>query len=46
MDVLNGDKKLLPGMIAEVTVPLSGNETTFVVPSTAVLKLHAWCIRY
>jgi len=38
MDVLNNDKKLLPGMIAEVTIPLEGNDSTFVVPSTAVVN--------
>ncbi len=38
MDVINTDKKLLPGMIAEVTIPLTGNASTFVVPSKAVLN--------
>lgn len=38
MDVLNRNKKLLPGMVAEVIIPLNGNETTFVVPSSAVLN--------
>jgi multidrug efflux pump subunit AcrA (membrane-fusion protein) len=38
MDVLNADKKLLPGMIAEVRIPLEGNDSTFVVPKTAVVN--------
>jgi membrane fusion protein (multidrug efflux system) len=38
MDVFNSNKKLLPGMIAEVSIPLGGNDNTFVVPSTAVLN--------
>jgi membrane fusion protein (multidrug efflux system) len=38
MDVTNADKKLLPGMIAEVTIPLEGNDSTFVVPKTAVVN--------
>ena len=36
MDVVNPDKKLLPGMIAELTIPMEGNDSTFVVPKTAV----------
>lgn len=36
MDVRNDDKKLLPGMVAEVTVPLPASDSTFVVPKTAV----------
>jgi len=38
MDVQNNDKKLLPGMIAEVTVPLSGNDSTFVIPKAALVN--------
>ncbi|MFT4030852.1 MAG: efflux RND transporter periplasmic adaptor subunit [Siphonobacter sp.] len=38
MDVINNDRKLLPGMVAEVSIPLGGNKNTFVVPSTAVLN--------
>src|SRR5579871_3840920 len=38
MDVINNDKKLLPGMIAEVDVPLNGNANTFIVPKTAVVN--------
>lgn len=38
MDVNNTGKKLLPGMIAEVTIPLMGKDSTFVVPKTAVVN--------
>ncbi len=38
MDVLNSNKKLLPGMIAEVSVPLQGNASNFVLPASAVLN--------
>lgn len=38
MDVLNESKELLPGMVAEVEIPLNGNARTFVVPSSAVLN--------
>lgn len=41
MDVLNNDKKLLPGMVAEVSIPLTSNDNAaspFVVPSKAVLN--------
>lgn len=38
MDVLNSDRKLLPGMIAEVSIPLSADASTFAVPRTAVLN--------
>jgi membrane fusion protein, multidrug efflux system len=38
MDVVNTDKKLLPGMIAEVTIAMEGNDSTFVVPKTAVVN--------
>jgi membrane fusion protein (multidrug efflux system) len=37
IDVLNKDKKLLPGMYAEVVVPLPANDSTFIVPKTAVV---------
>ncbi|WP_419788702.1 efflux RND transporter periplasmic adaptor subunit [Mucilaginibacter sp. SP1R1] len=37
MDVYNKDKKLLPHMFAEVNVPLPGNDSTFIVPKTAVV---------
>jgi membrane fusion protein (multidrug efflux system) len=38
MDVLNNDKRLLPGMIAEVAVPLSRGKDSFIVPKSAVLN--------
>ena len=38
VDVLNEDKKLLPGMIAEVTVPLPTKNSTFVVPKSAIVN--------
>ncbi len=38
MDVFNNDKKLLPGMVAEVNVPLPARDSTFIVPSTAVVN--------
>ncbi len=38
MDVANNDKLLLPGMIAEVHIPMSTADSVFVVPSTAVVN--------
>jgi membrane fusion protein, multidrug efflux system len=38
MDVLNNDKKLLPGMVAEVVVPLTPRDSCFVVPKTAYVN--------
>ncbi|MBD1391940.1 efflux RND transporter periplasmic adaptor subunit [Mucilaginibacter glaciei] len=38
MDVTNTDKKLLPGMVAEVHIPFSGADGTFIVPAKAVLN--------
>ncbi|HEX9513548.1 MAG TPA: efflux RND transporter periplasmic adaptor subunit [Puia sp.] len=38
MDVINNDKKLLPGMVAEVNVPLPARDSTFLVPATAVVN--------
>jgi len=38
MDVINNDKKVLPGMVTEVSIPLSGDANSFVVPSGAVLN--------
>jgi len=38
MDVINNDKKLLPGMVAEVNVPLPARDSTFVVPQSAVVS--------
>jgi RND family efflux transporter MFP subunit len=38
MDVINNDKKLLPGMVAEVSIPLNSNTSAFAVPASAVLN--------
>lgn len=38
MDVVNNDNKLLPGMIADVYMPLTSNNKVFVVPSGAVMN--------
>jgi membrane fusion protein (multidrug efflux system) len=38
MDVINGDKKVLPGMVTEVNIPLNGDVNSFVVPSGAVIN--------
>ncbi|MDP4151539.1 MAG: efflux RND transporter periplasmic adaptor subunit [Bacteroidota bacterium] len=38
MDVRNEDKKLLPGMVAEVSLPLPAQDSTFIVPQTAVVN--------
>ena len=38
MDVINEHKKLLPGMVAEVNLPLPSNDSSFVVPKTAVVN--------
>lgn len=37
MDVPNLNKRLLPGMIADVSIPLPANASTFVVPKTAIV---------
>jgi membrane fusion protein (multidrug efflux system) len=38
MDVFNNDKKLLPGMVAEVNLPLPASDSTFIVPKTSVVN--------
>ncbi|TDW96450.1 efflux RND transporter periplasmic adaptor subunit [Dinghuibacter silviterrae] len=38
MDVENPRNQLLPGMVAEVSVPLPSNDSTFLVPRTAVVN--------
>lgn len=38
MDVINNDKKLLPGMYAEVTIPLPAKDSAFIVPKTALVS--------
>ena len=37
MDVLNDDKSLLPGMYAEVNIPLPAKDSTFIIPKTALV---------
>ena len=38
MDVINNDKKLLPGMVAEVNLQLPASDSAFVVPKSAVMN--------
>jgi RND family efflux transporter MFP subunit len=38
MDVYSNDKTLLPGMVAEVNLPLPSRDSTFVVPASAVVN--------
>jgi multidrug efflux pump subunit AcrA (membrane-fusion protein) len=38
MDVINNDKKLLPGMVVEVTIPLPAADSNFVIPKTAMVN--------
>ena len=38
MDVYNNTKKLLPGMVAEVNIPLPADDSSFIVPKTAVVN--------
>ena len=38
MDVFSNDKKLLPGMVAEVNMPLPAPDSTFLVPQSAVVN--------
>ncbi|MGC4037582.1 MAG: efflux RND transporter periplasmic adaptor subunit [Chitinophagaceae bacterium] len=38
MDVINKDKRLLPGMVAEISLSLLGRDSTFIVPKTAVVN--------
>ncbi|GEO08103.1 secretion protein HlyD [Segetibacter aerophilus] len=38
MDVENNDKSLLPGMYAEVNIPLPAKDSTFVIPKTALVS--------
>jgi RND family efflux transporter MFP subunit len=37
MDVYSNDKTLLPGMVAEVELPLPAKDSSFIVPSTAIV---------
>jgi RND family efflux transporter MFP subunit len=38
MDVINNDKKLLPGMIAEVNIPMNTVDSSFILPKVAVVN--------
>jgi RND family efflux transporter MFP subunit len=38
MDVYNTNKKLLPGMIAEVNIPMPARDSSLVVPKTAIVN--------
>ena len=38
MDVVNNDKKLLPGMITQIIIPLTARDSTLIVPATAVVN--------
>jgi membrane fusion protein (multidrug efflux system) len=38
MDVNNQNKKLLPGMVAEISILLPGQDSTFVIPKTALVN--------
>lgn len=38
IDVINTDKKLLPGMVASVSIPLPARDSSLVVPKSAVVN--------
>jgi multidrug efflux pump subunit AcrA (membrane-fusion protein) len=38
MDITNNDKKLLPGMVAEVNIPTSAKDSGYIVPKTAIVN--------
>jgi RND family efflux transporter MFP subunit len=38
MDVTNANKQLLPGMVANVMIPLSTKDSTFILPKSAVVS--------
>ncbi len=38
MDVINNNKKLLPGMVAEISIPLPAKDSTFIVPETSIIN--------
>lgn len=38
MDITNIDKRLLPGMVAEVSLPASTSDSTFIIPKTAIVN--------
>ncbi|HMC85451.1 MAG TPA: efflux RND transporter periplasmic adaptor subunit [Chitinophagaceae bacterium] len=38
MDIINNDKKLLPGMVAQVSIPTSDKDSGYIVPKTAIIN--------
>lgn len=38
MDIDNSNKQLLPGMVAEINVPLNGQDNTYIIPKTALIN--------
>jgi membrane fusion protein, multidrug efflux system len=38
MDIINTDKKLLPGMVAQVSIPTSDKDSGYIVPKTAIIN--------
>ena len=38
MDIINKDRKLLPGMVAEVYIPTTAADSGFVIPKTAMVN--------
>ncbi|MBW7890022.1 MAG: efflux RND transporter periplasmic adaptor subunit [Chitinophagaceae bacterium] len=38
MDVMNTDKRLLPGMVAEIMLTLTSRDSTFLVPESAIVN--------
>ncbi len=38
MDIINNDKKLLPGMIAEVYIPITAKDSGFIIPKSALVN--------
>jgi membrane fusion protein (multidrug efflux system) len=38
MDVINTDKKLLPGMVAEVSISLAAKDSSFIIPKTGLVN--------
>jgi membrane fusion protein (multidrug efflux system) len=38
MDVINNDRKLLPGMVAQVTLSLINRDSAFIVPKSAIVN--------
>ena len=38
MDVMNAGKKLLPGMVAEISISLNATDSSFLVPETAIIN--------